>query len=193
MTEVYPIQLGSEARWTQPNDWCPHPERWTSTDPQSTEVEVSALVAGFVRALQPDYVIETGSCIGQTTVAIALALAANRNGRLDSLEVDPERAAFTRKRLEATVVDPRAVVHEVASLDFTPTGPIGFAWLDSLMELRLPEFDRYRPWMGPGTIVGFHDTAPHHGAWAAELERLAGVRPIRLRTPRGVTVVVVME
>ena len=192
MTDTTPLELGPESRWTKPTDRCPHPERWTSTDPQSTEVEVSALAGAFVRALQPDYVIETGSCIGQTTAAIALALAANRHGHLDSLEVDPERAAFTRSRVTHAVVNPRVTVHEVASLDFTPAGPVGFAWLDSLMELRIPEFRRYRPWMGTGTIVGFHDTAPHHGDWAREIEHLEGVREIRLPTPRGVTFVEIL-
>lgn len=192
MTEAVPIELGPESRWSKPNDWCPHPERWTSTDPQSTEVEVSALVAGFVRALQPDYVIETGSCLGQTTLAIATALAMNGQGHLDTLEIDPERAAFTRARLMHGLVDARVTVHEVSSLDFAPRGSVGFAWLDSRFELRVPEFERYRDWMGPGTIVGFHDTAPHHGLWGDDIGRLAGVHQIKLRTPRGVTFVEVL-
>lgn len=187
MTSTVPLELGPEDRWTKPTDLCPHPGRWTSTDPQSTEVEVSALVGAFVLALKPDYVIETGSCIGQTTVAIARALSANEHGHLDSLETDPERAAFTRSRIEHSIVNPRVTVHEVSSMDFTPAGPVGFAWLDSLMELRIAEFKRYRPWMGPGTIVGFHDTAPHHGDWAEEIAHLAETEAISLRTPRGVT------
>lgn len=187
------IGIHQESDWTRPNDWCPRPQYWHSTDPQSTEIEVSELVGTFVRALQPEYVIETGSCLGQTSFAIGLALAANRHGRLDTLEPDPERAAFTRDRVARHEGIAAAVtVHEIGSMEFTPAEPIGFAWLDSRFELRVPEFERYRDWMGPGTIVGFHDTAPHHGLWGDDIGKLPGVRQIRLRTPRGVTFVEVL-
>lgn len=172
-----------ESDWTRPREWCPRPEWWTSTDPQSTEVEVSELVGGFVRALQPEYVIETGTCLGQTAVAIGLALRDNGHGRLDTLEPWAERAQYSREVCDGLPV----TVHEVASLDFTPAGPIGFAWLDSRFELRIPEFERFRPWLPAGSLVGFHDTAPHHGSLGDEIETVAGIRPIRLRTPRGVT------
>jgi hypothetical protein len=60
----------SEARFTPPRPDCPHPEWWTSTDDDSTECEVTALVAAFVVALQPELVIETGTAFGQTAEAI---------------------------------------------------------------------------------------------------------------------------
>lgn len=174
-----------ESTWTRPRPDCPYPERWHSTDPQSTELEVSELVAAFVRAIQPDYVLETGTCVGQTAQAIGMALEANHHGRLDTLESDPERAEFSRGRCDGLPV----TVHCADSMTFTPAGRIGFAWLDSRTDLRIPEFDRFRPWMSPGTIVGFHDTAPHHGVYGSHVETLSGARPIRLRTPRGVTFV----
>ena len=181
------MKIHKESDWTKPNEWCPHPDRWHSTDPQSTELEVSDLAGALVGALQPDYVIETGTCLGQTAACIAMALKRNGRGHLDTLEPDPARAEFARGRVSAFMEDPPMTVHEVKSLDFTPTARIDFAWLDSRMELRVPEFERYRPWMDPGTIVGFHDTAPHHGGWADELHSLPGTRAIMLRTPRGVT------
>ena len=78
-------------------------------------------------------------------------------------------------------------VHHASSLDFEPADTIGFAWFDSLLDLRVREFNRYRPWMRPGTIVGFHDTAPHFGTYGAAIHGLPGVRAIELPTPRGVT------
>jgi predicted O-methyltransferase YrrM len=172
-----------ESKWTRPREWCPHPEWWTSTDPQSTEFEVSDLVAGFVRALQPEYVIETGTCIGQTASAIGYALKVNGHGRLDTLETEHDRAEHSRDVCK----DLPVTVHEIPSLEFEPTGPVDFAWLDSRLDLRIPEYERYRPWMTPGAIVGFHDTAPHHGSFGDDIEALPGLRAIRLRTPRGVT------
>lgn len=174
-----------ESTWTAPRPDCPHPEWWSSTDPQSTEIEVSELVAGFVRALQPEYVVETGTCIGQTARMIGEALAANGHGRLDTLELDPGRGKVARAICDGLPV----TVHYGSSLDFTPAAPIGFAWLDSETQLRIPEFQRFRPLMVPGAIVGFHDTAPHQGPWGRQVERLPGTRSIRLLTPRGVTFV----
>lgn len=173
-----------ESAWTQSNDWCQNPERWHATDPQSTEIEVSELVGAFVRALQPDYVVETGTCLGQTALAIGFALQENGQGRLDTLEPDAERAAFSRQRCSGLPV----TIYEIPSLHFTPAEGIGFAWLDSRFELRILEAERFHPWLSPGSIVGFHDTAPHHdGAWGDQIDSISWLRPIRLRTPRGVT------
>jgi hypothetical protein len=177
------VKVHSEAEWTKPTEYCPHPERWTSTDPQSTEIEVSELVFGFIRALQPDYVIETGTCVGQTAHVIGLALECNGRGRCDSVEIDDEYATVAKLRCDGLPV----TVHQMASLDFEPTELIGFAWFDSLLDLRVPEFVKFRPWMRKGTIVGFHDTAPHFGAFGPTIHSLPDVRAISLPTPRGVT------
>ena len=173
----------SEINYTKPHPDCPRPELWTAADAYSTEVEVTALVAAFVRALQPEYVVETGTCFGQTAEAIGRALADNGHGRCVSLEIDPDKVTSSRGRCAGLPVD----VLEVSSLDFTPAEPIGFAFFDSLLGLRLPELHRYRPWLPVGTIVGFHDTSPHMGTLGADLEALGDLRTIRLRTPRGVT------
>lgn len=183
------MTIVAESTWTAPRPDCPHPEWWSSTDPQSTEIEVSELVAAFVRALQPEYVVETGTCLGQTAYMIGEALAANGHGRLDTLEIDPERVEVARSLCAGLPV----TVHQVPSLEFTPTGPVGFAWLDSELELRIPEFHRYRSHLTPSAIVGFHDTAPHKGMWGRHVEILPGTRAIRLRTPRGVTFVEVVR
>jgi predicted O-methyltransferase YrrM len=182
------VKVFRESVFTQARDTCPRPDWWHATDPQSTELEVTELVAGFVRALQPEYVVETGTCVGQTAKAIGATLARNGHGRLDTLEVEADRAAYSRTQCDGLPV----TVVEMSSLEFTPAGPIGFAWLDSRMELRVPEFDRFRPWLEPGAIVGIHDTAPHMGVHGTHVEQLAGTRPIRLRTPRGVTFVEVL-
>ena len=172
-----------ESEFTPPHADCRRPELWTAADAQSTELEVIELVAAFVRALQPEYVIETGTCIGLTAEAIGRALQANGHGHLDTLEVDSKRAAQARSRCAGLPVD----VIERSSMEFKPKQPIGFAWFDSLLELRVLEFERFRSWLPVGTIVGFHDTSPHMGVYGGWVEQLSGTRPVRLRTPRGVT------
>lgn len=180
-----PMPIVPESTWTKPRDDCPHPEWWSSTDPQSTEIEVSELVAAFVGALQPEYVVETGTCLGQTAHIVGLVLEGNGHGRLDTFELDPERAEFARQRCAGLPV----TVHEQSSMEFEPAQPVDFAWLDSETHLRMPEFERLRPHFSPWAVVGFHDTAPHHGTWGRAVESIPGTRAIRLRTPRGVTFV----
>jgi hypothetical protein len=56
-----------------------------------------------------------------------------------------------------------------------------------LLDLRVPEFIRYRQHLVPGSIVGFHDTGPQFGAFGPMIATIPGLQPINLRTPRGVT------
>jgi predicted O-methyltransferase YrrM len=175
--------MPSEADYTSRSSWCPHPEYWNARDAQATEDEVLELVAGMVRAIQPDYVIETGTWLGFGAAMIGNALAQNGHGHLDTFEVEPDRVEQARGRVRGLPVD----VHHMSSLEFVPDRKVGFLWLDSFTDLRVPEYHHFRPWMQPGTIVGFHDTAPHHGTWSDELLSLSGTRAIQFRTPRGVT------
>src|SRR5271169_5705555 len=90
----------SEALFTPSgtNPDCPNTNWWTAADVDSTEAEVSELVAAFVRAIQPELVLETGCWHGFTTAAIAQALARNGHGRLVSVELHEEVAAIARQR-----------------------------------------------------------------------------------------------
>ena len=172
----------SEGELSTPSPWCPHPEMWSAEDAQSAEVEVSALVGAFVRALKPALVIETGTAHGFTAHAIGLALRDNGHGRLVTLEVDATLVDESRHRCEGLPVE---VIHR-PSLNYEPDEPVGFAWFDSLIELRITEFDHYRNWMEPGTIVGFHDVGPQFGQLGPNIARHPGLHSIFLRTPRGV-------
>jgi len=172
-----------EDEFTKPHPDCTNPGLWTAADAYSAELEITELVAAFVRALQPEYVVETGTCFGQTAEAIGKALQANGHGRLDTLEIDPAKVEQSAARCEGLPVR----VLACSSLDFTPEEPIGFAFFDSLLDLRIPEFQRYRPWLPIGSVVGFHDTSPHMGNYGGQLDGLNDIRSIRLRTPRGVT------
>lgn len=174
-----------ESQFTRPRADCPHPEWWHASDSDSTEHEVSELVAGFVRALQPDVVVETGTAWGQTAQVIGRALERNEHGHLWTLEPDPGRAEFSRRRCAGLPV----TVVQQGSLDWQPPAPIDFAWLDSLCQLRVPEFTGWHAQFAPGAFVGFHDTGPQHEPLRSQIEALAEkglLRPIFLPTPRGV-------
>jgi predicted O-methyltransferase YrrM len=178
-------QRATEDRFTPPGDWCQHPEYWHSDDAQATEHEVSYLVSAFVRALQPEIVLETGSNSGQTAEAIGWALKQNGHGHLYSLEVDPRMAVMASERCH----DYPVTVLTQDSLSWTPPGDIGFAWLDSEPGIRHLELLRYRRWFVPGAVVGVHDTGPQHvtGRFLWPLIEQGVFNAITLRTPRGVT------
>lgn len=178
------MTLLSEARFTVPSTECPRPEWWHSHDDASTEVEVAELVAGFVRALQPELVVETGTAFGYTAELIGKALKRNKHGHLFTVDNDAEMVAVARERCAGLPV----TILKQLSLDFVPTGSIGFAWLDSEPQYRIDEAHLLQPYLAPGAFVGIHDTAPHHNFRPA-VERLCEegwLRPIWLPTPRGV-------
>lgn len=187
--------MPTEDAFTQPHAECRHPHLWHSPDSDSTEEEVTELIGGLIRALQPEYVVETGSAFGYTTVQIAEALKFNGHGFVTSLEIDSERAKQARDRLETAHLSPWAEVLEIDSMMFVPPKWIGFAFFDSLYELRAAEFRRYHGLgtIRSGTIVAFHDTTSglrgHHMDMRQEVESLwteGLLRPIFLRTPRGI-------
>lgn len=194
---AWPDQLQPESTWTHPSASCRHPVRWHSTDDDSTEIEVTELVAGFVRGLQPDLVLETGTAWGQTAQAIGESLALNRHGRLITCEPDLERAAAARERCRGLPVD---VVEQssqdvIAEMVGQPSRPrVGFAWLDSLFDLRIPELSALRPLLAPGAVVGVHDCGePGRAKFDVFASAVAGhalafgFNRISLPTPRGVT------
>ena len=170
-----------ESELTGPSRHCPSPHLWHAHDGMATEVEVIELVAAFVRALQPEVVVETGTHRGFTAEAIGDALARNGHGRLYTLEVDADLHAEASDRTAGLPV----TCLLLNSAEFVPPAPVDFAWFDPDTDLRLPESQRFRPWMHDRTLVGFHDTAPHH-VYRPTLDVL-GIVLLDLPTPRGVT------
>lgn len=176
--------IPSEDRFTPPSPECPNPRYWHSHDDASTEQEVGELVAAFVRALQPEIVVETGTSFGYTAEMIGKALKRNKHGHLFTVDTDAEMVATAIERCAGL---PVTVLH-MASLDYQPPGPIGFAWLDSEPQFRIDEAHLLQPFLAPGAFVGIHDTAPHHNFRPA-VEKLCAegwLRPVWLPTPRGV-------
>lgn len=149
----------------------------------------------MVIALQPDMVIETGSAFGYTSREIGRALRANGQGVLHTYEVDPARVDDTVNRCTGLPV----VVHREPSLDGIRAHSVAgtkvrFAFLDSLLELRVPELETIRPLLAPGAIVGVHDCGePGHTKYSEFSQQVAsaatrlGFNRISLPTPRGVT------
>lgn len=183
-----------ESDFTAPHQFAPHPEWWHSHDSEATEEEVGILIQGLIRALQPEFVVETGAHVGRTTVKIAEALHANGHGYGIALEVDAGRAAEARRAVQAPLLGSWVGVYEMSSLDFTPEQPIDFLFCDSLYELRPLEIKRFRPWLIPGrSVIAVHDWTSgirgHYRDVRADLMELGAegviTQPLFLPTPRG--------
>jgi methyltransferase family protein len=176
--------MPSEDTWTpRGREWCPQSQYWHADDGDATEHEVTELVAAFVRALQPEVAVETGSYLGQTSEAIGRALKRNGHGRLYTVEHDPARAASARDRCAGLPVE---VVTGDSHSWPAPEG-IGFAWIDGSWD-RASEISHLLPGFIPGAIVGMHDAGPQH-PFTGQVQPLvtAGrLKPVTLRTPRGV-------
>ena len=166
---------------TRPSPHCPRPHLWRAHDAMATEVEVLVLVGAFVRALQPEVVVETGTHRGFGAEAIGQALALNGHGHLFTLEIDADLHAEASERTAGLPVTCLLMPAQT----FTPPAPIDFAFFDSDPDERADEYRRFRDHMHGRTVVGFHDTAPHHGI-RGHLDAL-DLHLLDLPTPRGVT------
>ena len=180
-----------ESRFQDPTEWCPHPERWHATDGDSTEQEVTELIAAFARALQPDLVIETGSGFGQTTALLAESLWLNGQGRLVSFETNADRLEQVQDR----VAHIPARFWELRNEDvreWVPLGVIDLAFLDTTREVRVDDFLYLRSWFRRGSVVLFHDSLPYgvplRGWIENEIIRPGYAAAVDLPTPRGLTI-----
>jgi predicted O-methyltransferase YrrM len=176
----------NERDLTAPRADCEHPEYWTAEDEFATENEVIEGVAGLIRMLQPIYVIETGTHRGFMAEAIGHALLQNGHGHLDTIEIEPALYTTAKNRVRLLPV----TVHPGDAAKFQPIQPIDFAWFDSgSPDQRETEFRAFYCHMRNQALVGFHDTGTHYPAIreaVLHLQELNLLKPIFLRTPRGV-------
>jgi predicted O-methyltransferase YrrM len=176
----------TEERFTRASSFCPRPEYWHSPDSEATEIEVSKFLGSLVRLIQPEFVVETGTYHGHTTAQIGKALRENGHGRVVSIEKD--RLAY--EEAMNYYYDSSVTIIHMNTMDYVPPQDIDFAFFDSWQEGRHEEFKRFYD-MGrlkSGSIVAFHDSAPHHQVYRLVNEWLIEtgfITAIQFHTPRG--------
>jgi predicted O-methyltransferase YrrM len=153
-------------------------------DDLAAEMEVSALIGGLVRGLQPNVCVELGTYQGQTAKQIGLALAANGHGHLVSFEPD----AHCRSLALSACQGLRVVVMDGDFHQWQPQRPIDFAWVDHAEPCdHLDGVAWLAPLMSPRGVIAVHDT----GTQFPLRDRLIkwciahGWGPLLLPTPRG--------
>lgn len=176
-------ELLPESQWTGPDgDWCPHPEWWHAVGCEPAEDEVGLFLAGLVRLVQPELVVELGCRAGTTTVRLGEAVRDNGHGRVVAVDIDLDAAQAAGRVCADLPVD---VV--VADADrWTPCGPVGLLFVDTDIAGRGDLIRRLRPWL---SLVVVHDTKPGRDP-ADELAALDGVirNALTFHTPRGLTI-----
>ena len=184
--------MPSEALFTSPHAECEEPHLWTAPDDSGSEVEVSQALSALVRLVKPRVVVETGTYHGATTVLLAAAVKSNGRGHVYALELDEEAAAVARQRITEEGLDGWATIVHGDSLEWTPSGPIDFAFLDAGAGWhRVDEFRRLWGSMHRGSVVCVHDTArknvmPRLGLRTLELQGM--LSPVWVRSPRGLLI-----
>jgi predicted O-methyltransferase YrrM len=121
-----------------------------------TEVETLTLLFGFVRALRPKLVVETGSNVGCASRVFVEALAANGDGgRLATCDIDEVFVERLRERYGHI-----AYCFTLGGLELVKAMPqADLYFLDSSDESRMAELEWLRLKGKPGAVVLVHDTA----------------------------------
>jgi len=160
---------------------------WHADYHPGTENEVLDFIAGCVRALQPELVVETGTAYGSGAIAIGKALKRNGHGRLVTLETSNRRLRRARRRCKRKRLPVECLL--CSSLDWEPDGVVDMLYLDSKYSVRLQEFEHFRKHMNSSTFIIWHDTGKQlpMRSHVDELERKGWITAVHLPTPRGVT------
>lgn len=160
--------------------------RYWCEDASSTEREVGLLLAGLVRALQPEVVVELGGANGATSEMLCKALVSNGHGRLHVVEIDHANRAKIAPRVSASYC---SIVAADARTWAPPTG-IDLLYVDDgPVNDRIISLAHHLAHMTPSGIIAVHDTGSH---WTLGRQLRAAFcdaswQLIQLPTPRGLT------
>jgi predicted O-methyltransferase YrrM len=187
--------MQSEDNFTKEyNPLLPDTSRWSSRDEQGAEAEVSEFIYGLVRLLKPQFVVETGCYLGDTTLAISNALRENEYGELFSCDIDPDKVEETMELLSENDRSaekdrrPTAILTIPGKDLIKQLSRIDFAFIDSgNAKTRKEEIDLVIPKMPKYGIIVLHDTAPQHIEMNKTAEEIS-LSKIYFNTPRGLTI-----
>ena len=182
---------------------------YTSFNDAGLECETGELLYGFVKVLQPDRVLETGTHFGVGASYMGMALKDNFKGVLDTIEFLPEIYNVAKARVARLELEEYVKCHlgDVAQFDPMYSGDTrqyDMILLDTEPQTRFAELIKFYPYLKPGGYVFIHDLHRHlhqipnseHGfAWPygplpEEIKkwvRNGELRPFHFGTPRGLT------
>lgn len=195
------LTLSSEGHWDSPQV---AEQGYHSFNDAGVECETGELLYAFIRILQPERVLETGTHWGIGTSYMALGLRDNAKGVIDTLEFLPEIQKVAIDRFNRLGIADRVHSHLIDAAKFQPPTNYDFILLDTEPQTRFAELIKYYDFLKHGGYIFIHDLHRHmhqienseHGfAWPygplpekiKELVREDKLRPFHFGTPRGLT------
>lgn len=130
----------------------------------SVELEVMDFLYSIIRLFKPQAILETGTHLGFSALAMAKACQDNGFGKIFSIELDPEKIEKAKLLVNSVELLPFVEFINGDSLSVIPQfkGKIngfGFVFLDSITPLRPKEFELLYSLGLISNIVAFHDTS----------------------------------
>lgn len=129
----------------------------------ATEPWITNLVCALLAASGHTTVLETGSFMGHTTIALAETLHAMGGGELTACDIEPDRAGVVQDELDhlgLTNTTCRVWAEDVLQvIARMPDESLGFVFLDDdhRKEHVAAEIQALLPRLAPGGIITFHD------------------------------------
>lgn len=168
---------------------CKFPFLYSMNDRIGSELEVHIFLKALTRLLKPQFILETGTYKGNSTIAFAEGLRENGFGHLVSIEIDNRLANRAKKMLKNYPVE----IINNSSLKYIPHEPIDLLFLDSKRILRKQEFNYFKKWLHKESIIVWHDSAYREKNPAVynalkELCSDGALTYITFPTPRGLTI-----
>ena len=117
--------------------------------------EEGEFLYSLIKIIRPKLVLETGTNVGISGRYIALGLADNGGGVLDTIEHDGEIAKQARLKIKAPGVTVNVL--NMSTSEFVPTEQYDMMFFDSDPKDRFADMDRMFDHLNPGGIVGVHD------------------------------------
>jgi predicted O-methyltransferase YrrM len=177
-----------QPEYHKPTLECPHPERWHMYDSMTAEVEVLDFLKALVMTIKPEFVVETGTFSGLSTLRIAEGLKANGFGRVITCEYDAKVFAAAKKRFDSSGLGDWIDARNESSLEMKVAGRIDLLFCDSDAPIREQEVRHFLPQVNPYGLILMHDASStmktvREAALKLESEGLLSV--LLLPTPRG--------
>ena len=121
------------------------------------EVEVAEFLYSWVRLLKPNFILETGTHLGISSLYMALGLKENNKGILETYEVIPELLA--KAQLLWQDLGMTSLIHNrlQPSLSAPGSTAIDLLFLDSEPQFRFDEFLYFWDRVVPGGFILIHD------------------------------------
>jgi hypothetical protein len=164
---------------------------WSARDEQGSEQEVSEFMYGLIRLLKPAVVVETGSYLGDTTIAIAKALKENNHGKLYSCDIDGSYVQDVNNWIKREGLQDWANVILITGQELIAQlgNQIEFSFIDSGGEkgVRENEIKTLLPFMKSMQMFALHDTAPQHVGMNAVANAIQ-LPKVYFNCPRGLTI-----